>query len=338
MFENTFRLIRETKNSLMATEEGVEEAKEAYSVLQRDITNARARYRRKVGNDRGQVVARDIIKTLKAGNLLESIGVEEIDSAVVGSEFESDVYLSKLYQVANSKDIYNLILVGTGWNSHLATLVSFEEEAGRLSDYARGIRAYRASLGSKEGEAGSARGIKATNWWFENVFQNTLEETTVEGRVGVSGRPAPFWKLLDSGSQPLPSDRTDGTYNPVVQSPTGFIAKIEIRINKEFETLFKSYKAEEFEEAELLKNEIDTAVSVREGLNEDIRMLTTDLNRSKSVLNSLGAKADYASQEKLARIIRRMDEGERLPSRVNIGKSGRNLTISVKKLEGLIYD
>ena len=338
MFEDTIRLIRETKQGLRATEEGVEEAQSAYDRLQRDITNARSRYRRKTGNERGEVVAREIVRTLKAGNLLESIAVEEIDSAALGTEFESEVYLAKLYQVANTKDIYNLITVGAGWNTHLASLVSFEEEAGRLSDYARGIRAYRASLGTKVGEPGSSRGLKATNWWFEHVYNNTLEEITVEGRIGVSGRPAPFWKLLDAGSQPLPSDRTDGSYNPIVQTPTGFIIKIELRINREFDDLFKTAKAEEFEEAEELKKEIDRAVAIRDDLKDDIRMLTTDLNRNRNVLNALGVKAEYASQEKLADYIRRMDEGEKLPSRINIGKAGKKLTISIKKLEGLIYD
>lgn len=338
-FEESIRLVKNTQKNLVATETGVEKAQAAYDEISRDIRNAQARLRRKLSNERGEVVARATVKSLQAGNLLETTLIENIDTAAIGTEFESDVYISKLYQVANSKDIYNLIMVGAGWNSHLATLISFEEEGGRLEDYARGIRAYRASLGTKTGEVGSNRGLRATNWWYEHVYQNTLEEKTVEGRVGISARVAPFWKILDAGSQPLASDRPDDSYNPVVQTPTGFIIKAEIAINKLFDESFKKVKADEFAQADELKAEIDNAKEVQAGMKEDLRALTTDLARNQRVLNNLGVKSSYADRDKLAKMIRRIDEGEKnLPQRVNIGMKGKSLTISIKKLEGLIND
>lgn len=333
------RLIKDTQKNLLATEEGIARAQKAFDEISREITNAQARLRRKTGSEHAEVVARASIKSLKAGNLLETTLIEQIDIAALGTEFESDVYISKLYEVAKNKEIYNLFTGGSGWNLHLNTQITFEEVGGRLEDYARGIRAYRASLGTRVGEEGESRGLKATSWWFTHVYQNTLEAITVDGRVGVSGRPAPFWKILDAGSQPLPSDRPDDSYNPVHQSPTAFIFKAELQINKLFDEAFKKIKETEFAEAEELRKEIEVAKDVRAGMKEDLEALTTNFARNQRVLQSLGVKSSYADLDKLAKIARRIDEGEKnLPARINIGMKGKSLTISIKKLQGLLNE
>lgn len=333
---DSLQLIRDEQKNLLATQEGVSRARTAYETIAKEIKNAQARYRRKVSEEHGEVTARKAIESIKAGNVIETILINQITIAATGTEFEKDVYLSKMLEVANHKDVYKLIPIGAGWNSKISTQIVFEEDAGRLEDYARGIRAYRASLKTKQGGEGSKRGIKATEWWLTHVYGSTLEDRTVEGRVGVSGRPAPFWKILDAGSTPLPSDRKDSSYNPLIQKPTGFIKNAEDDINKEFITVFTKLKAEEFEEANLLQAEIDNAKTVREGMKNDLSHLSTDYKRNRQVLDSLGAKSAYADEDKLAKLIQRIDNNEKLPARASIGRKGTNLTISVKKLQGLL--
>lgn len=334
MFEDTIKSIHEARKNLLATEQGVEKARERYNKLDREITNASARLRRKQGNEHISAVANRAIKSFQRGNLLQSILISEIDEAALGTEFEDDVYLSKLYMVANSKDIYKLFVIGSGWNTHLATQIVFEEDAGRLADYARGINTYRASLKTKIGGSDSNRGLKATSWWLEHVHGRSLQERTVDGRVGVSGRPAPFWQLLDAGSQPLASDRPDGSYNPFVQPPTGFIGKAERRINKEFDDLFKKLRAVEEEEARELKDEIERAKEFRDSYAEDVALLETDYVRNQSILRRLEQEGRYADENLLAKVMKRIDNAESLPDRVNIRNAGKDYYISVKKLKG----
>ena len=207
MFEDTKESISNLKRSLATTEDVVLAASRDSKELQRQITNAKSRLSRKQSGARGEAIANRITKSLLKEKKTEEILIESIDVATRKStEFNTDFYRYMLHYVAQQKEIYKLNLYGAGWNMHLVPTIVFELVAGTLNDYARGIRAYRASLKTVIG-ATDVSGMKATEYWFSKVYSTAKEESTVAGRVGASGRAAPFFQLLDSGSQPLASDK-----------------------------------------------------------------------------------------------------------------------------------
>lgn len=338
-------LVQETSKGMKSMGTSLENAKSARNELTRELANARRRLKRKKeGTFYPTKLAQEIIKSLKKGNFLSSILIQEIDKAVEGNlEFGRDEYRQTLYQVALEQDIYKLIPEGTGWNIQLRPEIVFEEEAGQLDDWARGISAYRAELKTKIGEPGSYIGLRATEWWEEHVFGTVLQTKTFRSRLDNSGFPdgAPFWEILNNGSQPMSSDRPDESYNPYPTSPTDFVGDAERAIRAEFRELMLPERERWFQEARELEGEILEATEIRDGFSSDIRKLSTEFRRNKSVLDSLGERARYVDENKLAEAIRRLRAGEEFETptvELTARGAGRRIRISVRKLEGLIYD
>ena len=348
-FEDTLARIRELKENFDFTEEGLIQARDARDRLTDDITNARRRLeRKKTSNTFPNRAAGSILKSLKKEKIMSAILIEKIDEAIesqTNTEFDLGEYKSALYKVANKQDIYKMITSGDGWSSTLSPLVSFEEEAGNLNDWATGIEAYRDQLGVVVGEEGSGLGAKATIWWLNHVYSTKMENVTVRGRLSLSGKTAPFWSILQNGSQPLASDRPDESFNPLDPvTPTDFIGEAEESIKLVFSQAFDKEKEIWFNEIRLLEQDIDEAVEVRNSFTEELRQLTPDIRLSRKIIDSLGKKAQYVDQRKLVNAIREYRAGEEYEKGdyIELTRSGagaRNrVRLSHKKFEGYIED
>ena len=309
----------------------------------RELNNAKRRLARKRKSDYPNKLFNRIVAQLKKEETLPQMLMSSIDRATeTNDEFAKSAYKSQLYKVAANKDIYKLFKVGEGWNSALNPQIVFEEEAGTLSDWAKGIELYREQLGVETRDGRSRAGFKATVWWIENVFGTSLETRTIYGRIQSSGRVAPFWQILNNGSQPLTSDRRDGSFNPLPASPTDFIGDAEFQIRTFFLGLFLPEKIRWTEETQALEGEIAEHEAWRDRATSAIDRLTTDLRINELVYSSFGELKRYVDKNKLADAIQKYRAGEEFEKpTIELTKSGggkRIRTNIVRKLEGLIQD
>lgn len=344
MLDETVRFVKETMRDLEATKSGVSTAQKSYGTLQEDIRLAKGRLSYKKSTRHAEVYARKILRAFKDENYTRVILLKEIDDALIraGREFQQNENLYKfyLYQAAEDPNIYKLIPLGSGWGIRISPQIVFEETAGNLEDYARGIEAYRASLGTKVDEGGTTdRGLRATRWWRENVYGSDKYESTVEGRIGISGRVAPFWQLIAKGSTALPSDRPDSSYNPFPAAGVDFVTNAEDIIRREFITRFGEERKIWQEETETFEREIKSAERLLSSLEEDLDSLKTELSKNTATLRKFGEKAQFISEKKLAEAARRLRAGQEFETdRIELTAPGSPFRVrpSVRRLEGLL--
>lgn len=332
------KLIADTLSSISTIEVQLEEFVVTRDELNRQLRNARRRLDRKVnGTAYPEKVAKQAIQSAK--EQAPTILMQAIDAAILRSiEFSENVYKTMLYKVAQDESIYKFITRGTGWNINLSVQIVFESVAGTLSDYARGIIAYREYLKTKIND--SSDGEKATNWWLEHVYGNSsLLTKTVVGRVQRSGRPdgAPFWQILNSGGTELSSDRPDGSYNPIYQPPTNFIGNAEGSIKTEFNLIFLPEQIKWLQEAEELRKFINSTEEERDSVSREIYKLRVEAAFNKRVFDDFGKLKKFVDSGKVADAIERYRAGEEF-ERVYVSKKGakKRVYLTVKRLEGYI--
>lgn len=268
----------------------VRDANKAFQKLDKAIIDAESDLRRKKNdNTYPENFAFGIIQSMKNSEFLPVLLIEMIDQAAeTNTEFERSAYKGALYKVAKDKDIYKMITRGQGWGTTLAPQIVFEEEAGDLNDWAEAIEAYRDDLDVKIGnDRRSKRGEKATNFWIQRVFGTGLEVITINERLGYSNGLAPFWRILNNGSQPLASDRPDNSYNPLPATPTDFIGDAERAIAREFRTFMNREKERWFDEVDQMQAEIDNARDVKLDMLDAIERLTPRKAESRNFLQRL---------------------------------------------------
>ena len=341
MFNDTLKLVEETRNSLSISEQWALEARRIRTLLNNELGNARERLKRKKESPYPNTLAKQIITEWKKDiNAISGFLIEAIDKAAIGTEFEEpDTYKKHMYAAAKKVDIYNLRITGTGWDTTISPDIGFEEEAGNLADYARGIIAFRKEIHTKIEDEGSDRGEKATDWWYANVFGTSTQSRTLEHRRIASGKTAPWWQLLNSGSVGMASDRPDGSYNPIPQGPTDFIGEAERGMKAEFDTVFGIQKEQWLSEAALLEKEINYATEIRNGLTEDIKSVSLNPATMERLLQKLGPKAEYVDKAKLAAAYRKYRAGAEFETKtINLAKSGtgKRVRLTINQVEGLM--
>lgn len=267
---------------------------------------------------------------------METSMIRAIDEAVeVNTEFQQPAYRQALYAVAQDKNIYKLFTLGTGWGIKLHVEIVFESAAGFLNEWAHGIERYRESIKTK-GLDNEDSGRRATEWWYTNVYGTSLEAKTIKGRLEFSGRLAPFWQILNNGSQPLLSDRAGG-YNPVPSRPTGFVDDPKFEIEQNFLTVIRQEQERWFQETRELKQIIAEYEQRRNEYSLEVNNLRTDIRLNTQVYESFDEKREFIDRNKLADAIKRLRAGEEFEKpRVNIGIRGKRIYITIHQLEGII--
>lgn len=333
--------IKQMKEGLLATSRGVQQGRDAYDELTEQIRLAKNQLKYKKSTRHADVHARNVVKALKAENELRNILIAEIDDAVnrASKEFSdySELYKSHLYEVAQNEDIFLIVPTGDGWATSVSPQIIFEH-AGTLHDYARGIKLYRQTLKTKIGQPGSGRGAKATSWWYSNVYaNNSLYERTVNERIELSGRPAPFWSLLAHGSVSLSSDRPDGSFNPLNAKGVDFISHTEDAIRNRFNSLMTAERIQWEEETKQFEDEIRRAEKVLRSFEKFLEELTTEYEKNQATLRRFGENAQYVDEDRLAIAARRLRADEKLETKyITLSYRGSPKTVRplVRTLEG----
>lgn len=340
MAKQTTQLVRDTNRDLLDIERQLESAKKDRDKLTKQISSAKGRLTRKQNDPRSHNKVIDaIIREFKTLGLVEGLLIRQIDLAVeTNTEFAHPSYLKPLYRVARSPDIYKYRREGAGWDTVLRVDIEFQSLAGTLEDWAEGILFYRDELGVEETDTPDA-GQKATFYWMGKVVGTPLETRTIRGRLEGSGRIAPYWEILNGGSQPLLSDRSDGTFNPMPAVPTGFVEEAERQGNNLLRNYLREERQRWFAEIEELKAEIERAEDMRESYNQDIAQLKPEAQANRRVYDSFGEKKAYIDQNKLQEAVRRLraDEGFETKT-IELSRRGSPYRIrpTVRRLEGLL--
>ncbi len=341
MAKQTKQLIEEAQSGLLEIERQLESAKVTRDKLSGQIRKAKEQLSKKRTDTKYPTkLVSSIVKQFIKDKLLYSLVLKEIDIATdTNPEFSHPAYLSALYRAANKNEIYKFFPKGTGWDIDMDIQIIFEEAAGDLSDWAEGVLAYRDELGVNEGEESKNSGQRATFYWVGKVFGTAKEARTIKGRIRGSGRLAPFWQILNNGSQPLLSDREDGSFNPIPASPTGFIEEAERKSESLFRAYFLPEKERWFAEIAELEVQIKDAESLRESYNADIAQLRPEAKANRRVYDSFGAKKQFVDQQKLQEAVRRLRAGEDFGTQtIELTKSNSSYRVrpTVRRLEGLI--
>jgi hypothetical protein len=340
--KSTRELIQETKKGFTKLEQQLESVLELRAFYKKDVANARRRLTRKKKSDYPNKLFEEIRVQLVAQEVLQNSLRFAIDQATeVNDEFAKSAYKASLYEVAGVPDIYKLFKVGDGWNAGLNLQIVFEEEAGTLADWARGIELARDELGVEPRDGRSRAGFKATMWWIEHVFGTSLEDRTIHRRIENSMRPAAFWQILNHGSQPLASDRRDGSFNPLPSSPTDFIGEAEASVRRFFLSFWLPEKNKWMQETLELEQTIERFAGVLEALDYDIARLGTELQQNERIYQSFGEKKKFLDKNRLEDALERLRAGEQFEKpQVELTKSGSAFRVrpTVRKLEGLLRD
>lgn len=338
MFDETLRKIADTQKDLNYLDSSLTDFKNLAEELRTEIERARRRYNYKLRDPRrARRVIQTIINNIKKQAPL--VLIKHVDKATqTNIEFSNPVYRNLIYTAAQDESMFKFIPSGDGWGTVVKTQIVMEQ-AGTTDDYARGISLYREKLKVKIGKKEDS-GRKATEYWLEKIYGASLKQAnTVLRRVQLSGRKAPFWQLINSGSVSMPSDRGDGSYNPFPSEPTGFIDDTERELNFELSTQIQEQAMLVADELLGLKSEIETASRYSNAITEAVRNITTDFVKARQIINSLGKAKKYADENKLADAIRRFRAGEEFDrATIELTKrgSGGRARITARRLEGLL--
>lgn len=338
---DALKLAEQTQKDLENLEITVKDAAKARDKLNTVIIRAEENLGRKRNDDTYPTkFANGIIKSMKTSGVLSTILIKWIDRAAIeNTEFERSAYKAALYRVANEDDIYKMFVKGAGWNISLRPSIVFEEEAGDINDWAEAVEAYREDLEVKVGnDRRSKKGEKATAFWRDRVFGTGLEVITINARLGYSTGTAPFWGILNYGSQPMSSDRPDNSYNPIPAGPTDFIGDAEREIISEFRTYMEPERDRWFREIELMQEEINNAKEILQDLDRAIASLTPDKKKNRNFLERLFGGMDYIDSDVLPKTENDLRVGDKFqtpsPESTDVNvikKAGRFLKGLVKK-------
>lgn len=270
-------------------------------------------------------------------------------------EYDWPEYRRALYLAAADKDSYKVFeLGGTGWNTRLSFIINFDESAGRLEAWARGVKLTRRDLGTKVPRKGGKEkqerkrqlsAAAASRAWagifgHRNATRKGQYVSTIRSRLSYSGRVAPFWQLLDKGSIPMQSDR--GGYPTPKGRPTNFIHNATQIMEEYTKNILKQYKAEYdnlTNEYYKYEDEFEEALSRIDNLVNKIKL---DLRVVERVKQEYQKDAKYIDDIKLERAVQQIVEGILTTGRVEItaGGAGKRIRPSVAKIAriaGVLY-
>lgn len=340
MAKKASQVLKEAKGDYGRLVNELDLAIEIRDEFNRQLRNARNRLSRRENTNRPDILANQFIRDIKKGNQLPFFLMSAISNATEeNEEFQDEGYAEALLSVAQEKDIYSLSKEGSGWAIRIDANIVFEEEAGTLDDWGNAVESYRESVLKSKGLDDEEKGEKASEFFADKVYGQSLHTKTIRGRLGVSaagGKKAPFWEILNNGTSPLVSDRPGGS-SPVTATPTDFIGEAETLIESEFLVkIAAEHDKFQQEEAEL-RDLVEDYEAQRDEMTEQVGRLRTDVKLNEAIYQSFGRKKKYVDQNKLARVIEQM-ETSRENRRVNIAKrgSGQQLFINVLATEGLI--
>lgn len=355
MFKDLLDFTNELETTAESTSVFLSELQRGRRKLARKITQAKANIAVAKNPDK---LVKSILPQVKRDVLKNAVDILQGQILVAvrdNYEYDWPEYRRALFLAAADKDAYKVYeLGGTGWNTRLSFSINFDETAGRLEAWARGVKLTRRDLGSKVPRKGGGEkqqrkrelsALSASRAWagifgHRNATRKAAYVKTIRSRLSYSGRVAPFWQLLDKGSIPLASDR--GGYPTPKGKPTNFIHNATQVMEEYTKNVLKQYKAEYdnlTNEYYKYEDEFEAALLRMDSLIDKIKL---DLKVVEKVKQEYMKDAKYIDNTKLERAVQSVIEGFLTEGRVEISATGAGKRIrpSVKKIAriaGVLY-
>ena len=274
-----------------------------------------------IGEQEGGVkYAENIDLFMEASKILN----EEILKAVKENvEYDHSYFIGRLQSVAFNEKIF---FINNSWSRYnMFVKIDFGSVAGNLEDYAHGVVEAREAFNVKdwhelsqhfwqeklydparrgipvEKKRKRTRGGKGITPEVKTARQVGKYWSTMFKRMDASGKIAPFWELLDKGSQPMSSDRGGNPY-PLAKR-TDFIRRAEDRIL----TLLRGELHTDWYE-ERIPPDIRKEEANLRNLQEYIQGLNLLLNDIEDLLKKLERPGEIPTPEAVAIVIEKTTE------------------------------
>jgi hypothetical protein len=209
-------------------------------------------------------------------------------------EFDDPLYRVPLFESIESDDTYLVRITGAGFNSKVSVDINLDKSAGRLNMWADAIKSVRKSLGIKIPRKDSKNYYKSAKsashaWARHYTNKDDIYTSTIESRLEISAKPAPFWSILNFGTVALASDR--GGFPTPKNKATNFVDKAEKDVALAIRGLFDTAR-ENFNQSFADYNTyLDEALSRQErldSLRNEIKLELSSIRKLESTLNLEG--------------------------------------------------
>jgi len=241
-------------------------------------------------------------------------------------EFNAEPYQKALFLAIEDNDTYRIDIRGSGFESTISVDINLDKTAGRLNMWGSAVKAARRELGIKTPNKNNKNYQKladqASRAWA-GIFSARGEKflKTVQTRLKLSARPAPFWQILDKGTVPLSSDR--GGYPTPTNTNTNFVFESEHSVNEYFKNYIFKLKIDYqklFSQYERFLEEAQTRLLE---LNEMIDEISLDVKKTNQLRKRLEEiyKGDIDSN-KLEKAVQLVREGLLTKGKVELTAKG----------------
>lgn len=342
-------------NSLRDYLTEVEGTAESTSAFLRRLNGARTRLRNAIAKSEAEVakyknekkfvadLKEDISKS--ARQLAKTILLNHFTTALrTNKEFDEPVYRLPMLVAIGDDDTYLVRTSGTGYKSKVSVDINLDKTAGRLNMWGAAIKAYRAELGvsvpRKDSKKYKKKALQASRAWagiYNRRAGGGKWLETVEGRLELAAKPAPYWQLIDKGAVKMSSDR--GGYPTPKNTNTNFVHKAEEEISAAILGLFDTAK-EKYDSLFVEYNEFIAEAKDRmlrlDHLAEEIRL---DLRIVRTLQKRLETEEKQIDDNKFQKAVQLIRQGMLNKGRIDVTPKGtkKRTTFSVNTIKDMLY-
>lgn len=182
-------------------------------------------------------------------------------AADLSSEFNDPLLKDNLVAAAGMPESIEVKLAYNGLASTVTVDIKLNDTAGSLEDWGKAVASARKTQGNDP--------LKASKVW-EGIFKGRNSgspwQSIQETRMGLAGRLAPFWEILDKGQANVTLSSSYGGYPTPSESPKNFTDDTISQIEELFEYEMTQIRIGQTELITTLKEQLQTADSMMEQL------------------------------------------------------------------------
>jgi hypothetical protein len=265
------------------------------------------------------------------GKAKDILTMKAMNACIESPEFDDSFFIDRLFRGITSETIRLQLIEG-----QLLVTINLDETAGSLSSYAQAIRIVREQLRANIKTPPPSREL-ASHFWKEKIYgparegktvtrrvydrktkayqtkDITAEQTqkywdTMQARMAQAGGIAPFWEILDKGSQFFSSYEDSGGEGYPITEPTNFVDRSITEIQELFRTDRREYEDSMYRECDRFREQIEEGRRILEEIDRMIEELES-LDEAALLMEKIGERIEYADREKIEALLSEIGSG-----------------------------
>lgn len=250
---------------------------------------------------------------------------EAADATFKSEEYSKEEFRVPLIEACSNPNSLRVSVTYSKWNSKLLVDNNLDDVAGTLDDWANGVQLVRNILEENRSEKHKiVHPMVATYAWRE-IFGTDKWSDTINARLIYSGKPAPFWPLLNYGTLNMKL-KTDYGGFPYPSNPPTYFVERAIEILKEtFLNELNSYKLQ----YEMFMENIDSYINLSESNISEIEGLKETM--SMRLEEEMEGERDDEYALDIEYMVERSDEEKLIKLLTELTKEGRVTSFRVTK-------